>query len=192
GGGRAARLGREDVARQAGDGARDRYEETSRTVRQREDELRALRAESLAHRERAQARELEIRERTLRIEQLDGRVRDRWQVELAGWTPPAPGDVAAPSEAPSALDATAADEGEVEEGEATVFTRSDAEWAVRPREERARHLDEVRRRLEGLGEVNLGAIEEQEELAERLRFLSDQKGDLETTIASLREAIARI
>jgi len=73
-----------------------------------------------------------------------------------------------------------------------VFTRSDAEWAVRPREERARHLDEVRRRLEGLGEVNLGAIEEHEELAERLRFLSDQKGDLETTIASLREAIARI
>jgi chromosome segregation protein len=50
----------------------------------------------------------------------------------------------------------------------------------------------VRRKLEALGEVNLGAIEEHEELAERFRFLSEQKTDLETTVASLRDAITRI
>jgi chromosome segregation protein len=36
------------------------------------------------------------------------------------------------------------------------------------------------------------AIEEHEELAERYRFLSEQKDDLDNTIRSLREAIARI
>ena len=40
--------------------------------------------------------------------------------------------------------------------------------------------------------MNLGAIEEHEELHERFRFLSEQKHDLESTLASLREAIARI
>ena len=46
--------------------------------------------------------------------------------------------------------------------------------------------------MSSLGDVNLGAIEEHEELTERFRFLSEQQRDLETTIASLREAIARI
>ena len=41
-------------------------------------------------------------------------------------------------------------------------------------------------------EVNLGAIEEHEELRERFRFLSEQKADLETSIAQLRDAIQRI
>ena len=43
-----------------------------------------------------------------------------------------------------------------------------------------------------MGEVNSGAIEEHEELAERFRFLSEQRGDLQETIDSLREAIGRI
>jgi chromosome segregation protein len=40
--------------------------------------------------------------------------------------------------------------------------------------------------------VNLGAIEEHEELSERMRFLGEQKGDLDRTLESLRDAIARI
>jgi chromosome segregation protein len=50
----------------------------------------------------------------------------------------------------------------------------------------------VQKALESLGEVNVGAIEEHEELAERFRFLSEQQLDLEHTLESLREAISRI
>ncbi len=38
----------------------------------------------------------------------------------------------------------------------------------------------------------MGAIEEHEEIGERMRFLDEQKTDLESTVESLREAITRI
>jgi chromosome segregation protein len=70
--------------------------------------------------------------------------------------------------------------------------RKNAELARQPREEREQELETLRRSLQSLGDVNLGAIEEHEELAERFRFLSEQQADLEDTINSLREAINRI
>jgi chromosome segregation protein len=59
-------------------------------------------------------------------------------------------------------------------------------------EERRARLEEVRQRLEALGDVNLGAIEEHEELRERFRFLEEQRLDLESSLAQLREAIGKI
>ena len=70
--------------------------------------------------------------------------------------------------------------------------RENAELARAPREERAEKLAALRKTLEAMGDVNLSAIEEHEELAERYRFLSEQQADLQETINSLREAIARI
>ena len=70
--------------------------------------------------------------------------------------------------------------------------RANADLARRPREERTAKLVEVRDKLQSLGEVNLGAIEEHEDLSERFRFLSEQKADLDGTLASLGDAIARI
>jgi chromosome segregation protein len=64
--------------------------------------------------------------------------------------------------------------------------------AMLPTAERQREAEKVRKGLHSLGDVNLGAIEEHEELAERFRFLSEQKEDLEGTINSLRDAISRI
>ncbi|MFQ5514539.1 MAG: chromosome segregation protein SMC [Myxococcota bacterium] len=61
-------------------------------------------------------------------------------------------------------------------------------------DERARReeLADLRQRLAALGDVHLGAIEEHEEVAERHRYLSEQKADLELSIERLRSAIARI
>src|SRR4029434_10460232 len=69
---------------------------------------------------------------------------------------------------------------------------SDTDWLDRPRDEREQHAVDLRRRVEGFGDVHMGAIEEHEEIGERMRFLEEQKTDLETTVESLREAIARI
>lgn len=190
----AEKLREEDAARESADRARDAFEAAAADVRAREDEVRQLRTEGFARRERVQATELELRERGLRLEQVEQRVRDRWQLELAGWTPPAPGEPVVPIAEPAASDEGAAEaEGaEVEAPEPIGLSRSDAEWATRPRDERVRHLEEVGKRMQSLGEVNIGAIEEHEELAERQRFLSEQRADLENTVAQLREAIARI
>jgi chromosome segregation protein len=99
---------------------------------------------------------------------------------------------AAPETDPAAS-ATASEPGAADAEEEPALTpRAAVELVQLPRDERRARLDDVRRRVEGLGEVNIGAIEEHEELAERLRFLSEQKQDLENTLASLREAIQRI
>lgn len=192
----AEQLREEDGAREAADRARDAFEASAGDVRGREDELRQLRTEGFARRERVQATGLAVRECGLRLEQVEQRARDRWQVELATWTPPAPGEPVAVASEPAGLDADAGEgdggEGDPETPEPIGLSRSDAEWATRPREERVRHLEEVGKRIHALGEVNIGAIEEHEELAERQRFLAEQKADLENTVAQLREAIARI
>jgi chromosome segregation protein len=85
------------------------------------------------------------------------------------------------------------EESEEESGvDAAREARMNAELAQLPHAERRERLEEIRRKLQALGDVNLGAIEEHEELSERFRFLSEQKVDLENTLTSLRDAIARI
>ena len=70
--------------------------------------------------------------------------------------------------------------------------RLNAELARLSAQERRAKLEQVRRKTQMLGDVNLGAIQEHEELSERSRFLGEQKQDLESTLESLRDAIARI
>ncbi|HKI52193.1 MAG TPA: chromosome segregation protein SMC [Geothermobacteraceae bacterium] len=56
----------------------------------------------------------------------------------------------------------------------------------------SRRQNELRRLIEGIGEVNLTAIEEYEELEERFSFLTTQQEDLRRSLQGLQEAIARI
>jgi len=53
-------------------------------------------------------------------------------------------------------------------------------------------IDDLRNRLERMGEVNLAAIGEYEELTERFRFMSQQKEDLERSIADLQQTIVKL
>jgi chromosome segregation protein len=191
------KLEEEERARVSGDEQRDRYERDAAAVRELEEEVRTLRGELAGRREQAQEAELQVRESELRLRHLDEAVREKWQVDLAAWTPPVPDEAGEPqlAEGDGGESGSDADSEEAEEaaaGDVRRDARRNAELAQLPREERERELTAVRERLQSLGDVNLGAIEEHEELAERARFLGEQKADLERTIESLREAIARI
>lgn len=61
-----------------------------------------------------------------------------------------------------------------------------------PKEEMQKRLDELKKTLEGFGEVNLMALEEYQELKKRHDFLVEQQNDLEQAIDTLRKAISRI
>lgn len=64
--------------------------------------------------------------------------------------------------------------------------------AAEPADDLQGAIEELRGRLERVGEVNLAAIGEFEELSGRYQFLSQQKGDLEKSIADLQRTIAKL
>jgi chromosome segregation protein len=221
--GLAAKLVNEEEARVASETERARYEQDSTALRTTEDQVRTLRRELEGHRESASAADLAARENQLRLDHQDEAIREKWNVDLATWTPPSLEEIeeiAVPQEPEASVVegeaiggeqseiANAGDEGEeIEEGgeadgaagekvqeapHALRDARRNAEMTLLPLEERRSELEKLRGQLQALGDVNLGAIEEHEELAERFRFLSEQKDDLDRTIQTLREAISRI
>ena len=195
---------------------RDAHQAQAETVRDLDEGLRDLRGELNQQQTDVSTAELALREGEMRLTHQAESIRDRWNVDIAVWEVPVPGEAVeeepaapAPSEAERAeaevaarlqgqtLSDPAADaeNQEVSASEAATALKEaqrNAELAAAPQEDRERELESLRKTLESLGEVNLGAIEEHEELAERGRFLSEQQTDLQDTIASLREAISRI
>jgi len=201
------RLRDEEAARAGHDEKREAFETASSAVNELEEALRDHRSHVSDCREAVSQHELRLREVEMKRDHLDASIREKWDVELESWEPPSVDDEpeaagAAPevvaTESQTAAEASAADAGEGEEGEeepapdAAREARANAALARLPVPERREQLEAVRKKLHGLGDVNLGAIEEHEELKERFRFLTEQKADLETTLASLRDAIARI
>ncbi len=59
-------------------------------------------------------------------------------------------------------------------------------------EELKAEIDDLKGKLDRMGEVNLAAIGEFEELNSRFQFLSQQKEDLEKSIADLQQTIAKL
>ena len=205
----AAQLVAEEEARVASENERARYEEQSVQVRAVEDEVREVRRELEKLREGASAADLAARENRMRLEHQDEAIREKWNIDIATWTPPSLEPVETPEivvRGETVVDPNAASgEGGTAEGDdsdeenvqqsgadAVRDARRNAELTLLPLDERREHLVKLRGQIQTLGDVNLGAIEEHEELAERFRFLSEQKDDLDRTIHSLREAIARI
>ncbi len=218
----ATRLVAEEEARVRSEALRDAYEAHAAEVRELEDAVRSVRRELTGRQEEAANAELTLRESEMRLSHQAETIRERWQIDLASWQIPNPDDLAEPADPatvplPTNENGSAAfaeaevaarmqsqepgeGAGDGESGElnpsetvsALREARKNAELARLPREQREQQLEGLRRGLQSLGEVNLGAIEEHEELAERFRFLSEQQNDLKETIDSLREAIARI
>jgi chromosome segregation protein len=212
-----ARLHDEERARLSHDEKREAFERVSGEVNEFEEGLRGLRNEISAAKEKLGGNELRLRESEMKLGHLDESVREKWGVELESWELPllelepepesvagaaaalaqgSEGEAATTPRSPAerALEGAATPATDAEEAapDAAREARVNAELARLPLAERRTKLEETRKKMQGLGEVNLGAIEEHEELGERMRFLAEQKEDLESTLASLRDAIARI
>jgi chromosome segregation protein len=61
-----------------------------------------------------------------------------------------------------------------------------------PTDEERQKLEDLKGQAERMGAINLTAIEEYDELAKRHAFMSEQKADLERSLADLRAAIVKI
>jgi len=75
------------------------------------------------------------------------------------------------------------------------LTLEQAEQKAGPIESRAaakEKVSELQKRMAGLGEVNLGAIEEYDRVKERVEFLGTQRADLEAAREDLQQAIIKI
>jgi len=209
-----AELDAEESARVANEQRREAYEEVAARVRVLEDAARDSRIELETLRDAANEAELGLRERELRLTHVDSSTRDRWNVELAHWKAPLPvfGDLGPELEIEAAASSSEAETSGPDGSDGAVLSeeallarststaerdarrdaRELAELLALAAEERRARLDEIRSKLEAIGDVNLGAIEEHEELRERFRFLTEQKNDLEHSVLQLRDAIARI
>jgi len=217
----STQLEAEEVARSESDHLRETFDVTAARVAEIEESARELRTNLGGAREKTNQAELALREAQMRLEHQATTVRERWDIDIAQWRLPTLEEFDAESAEDKAAVPTAGAlgtgepeqgtaepnvedsggeqvaEGEEEEPEmspaaALREARNNIELAMLPTAERRREAEKVRKSLQSLGDVNLGAIEEHEELAERFRFLSEQKEDLEGTIHSLREAISRI
>jgi chromosome segregation protein len=203
-------LEREERARASNDEKRDAFERASTAASELEEAAREVRSEITERRDEVNRAESKVGEAELRRTHLDESIREKWDVELATWTPPSTDglpesteavmsdsesestEVAVGSATGDSADSEQDDEFDGSGVDAGREARMNAALAELPQPERRERLEDIRRKLQALGDVNLGAIEEHEELSERFRFLSDQKIDLENTLTSLRDAIARI
>jgi chromosome segregation protein len=218
----AVQLEAEEGARLESDQLRERFEAASAQVSEIEESAREIRSDLGAAREKTSHAELKLSEARMRLDHQASTVRERWDIEIEHWKlatreelEASGGDAAGHAEGQAVAEAStitgepqsgvvdgsrpidgesAEEDAEPDMSPAAALreARQNVVLAMLPTADRQREAEKVRKSLQSMGDVNLGAIEEHEELAERFRFLSEQKEDLEGTIHSLREAIARI
>ena len=206
----------EEGARVKSEGLRDSHQAEAEVVRSLDDDIRDIRGNLSQQHTEVSTAELGLREGEMRLSHQSETIREKWGVDIAVWELPvlsqepdsipaapaltdaemAEAEVAARLQgqtlSPDSVDPVVEEVSASEVATALKEAQHNAELARAPREDRERELESLRKSLESLGEVNLGAIEEHEELAERFRFLAEQQTDLQETIGSLREAISRI
>lgn len=190
--GLSVQLSAEEVARREAEDKREAFEGSAAEVRDLEGAAREDRQAVNSKREELQRSQLEAQENQLRLEHLENGIRDRWHLELAHWVAPNFSNVENSLPRTEDEGVREGSELESEEGLDRQEVAKNAELLRQDGSTRRRELEDIRRKVESVGQVNLGAIEEHEELRERNRFLTGQKEDLEHSVAQLREAISRI
>ena len=126
------------------------------------------------------------------LEQLEGRIEERYQIDLfSALRKLQQSGTFRVSPSPEAADGLEVEGKVIEPVEDLVITPELLEDEDTILEAVAR-VEEDRGALQRLGEVNLTALEEYTELAERYRELDTQKLDLEESVETIREAIAKL
>ena len=152
------KLREEEAARATNEAKRETFEQVSAQLTAIEDGVRELRNAIADCRDQVSSAELSSRELELKLDHLDESIRDKWDVDLATWTPPG---IEPESESPVLPEGDlegAADErleevaGEQpDEVDAAREARANAMLANLPVEERTQRHEEVRRKIQSLG-----------------------------------------
>ena len=103
-------LREEEAARAGNDAKREAYERISDEVASLDEGVREFRSEISNRRDQVNAAELRSRELELTLAHLEESIRDKWDVEIASWSPPSV-ESEEPATAPleSAAEATGGD-----------------------------------------------------------------------------------
>ncbi len=122
-----------------------------------------------------QLQELRLRENELHVKMIDmeERIRDEYHIEL------------------SAADQQEKEKAVAEQSNENVIARSVSDEAI-SWDNVAQEIEELRGKIERLGNVNLEAIQQQDELQIRDKFLLNQREDLQKAQNALNELIKRI
>jgi chromosome segregation protein len=164
---------------------KEQLQETHQELLRRRDELRSARQQlnQQAQQRRSEVHELEEHFRRAQLESselrherdhLVERIREDYQVELADLAFPPP----ARDELPSLDDDTAPER-------AIDFDHT-------PRPQVEAEIEKLRRKIAGMGNVNLDALQELEELEARWQSLAGQRDDLVASKEDLEEIIRKI
>ena len=157
-----------------------------------EERLRGLRDKLAAAKTEASRLELKLQEVKLGIEALRERVEGRYNLRLAGLLDRLEQDAALVIEAGEGAQAQVPIPGVVLDQVADL--RVTPENLEDPAAVKAwvAMLEKAKNALQRLGDVNLAALEEYTEVAERHKWLSDQQADLELSVDAIRRTIAKI
>lgn len=194
-----AKIESEDLQQALAEKAEGRTQLLS-TIEEAEIILARLRKELAATNEQKGREEIAATKLDLRLENLLTATEDRHQITLATFEPDA--HLLLSTLASRKLKNSSGDEGEEEQGgaeslrPATPASEESGEIQDTPGEPDWSHIEslvqELKRKIESMGPVNVDAIEEYDELEERHNFLRNQHDDLVSSKTELLSVIERI
>jgi chromosome segregation protein len=167
-----------EVERVLGERAQQR-QELNASLSEQEEQIRALHKQRSEVQQRKSDLDVQIAELRMNINHLKERIQQKYQVNLE--------EVKG-----EGFVITIADSGKPEIHEVTANEAQEAGVNVTPWDEVQQQVVELQSRLDAMGPVNLGAVEEFEELEQRHKFLTEQQEDLVKAKDQLLEVLAKI
>jgi chromosome segregation protein len=156
-----------------------RRQEINAQISQQEEQIRVLHKQSSEAQQRKNDVDIKLTELRMTVNQLKERIQQKYQVNLE--------DIRG-----EGFMITIADTGKPEIHEVTATEAAQAGATVTNWDEVQQQVVELQSRLDAMGPVNIGAVEEFEELEQRHKFLSEQQDDLLKAKEQLLEVLAKI